>query len=153
MSEKLDGWRLLWDGKQYLTRQGNVLECPASWYQGMPSCWLDGEMFAGRGKFNQIQGMIRDGFDGLAFHVFDVPSALPFSDRLQALALTSLPIHCEKVDQRICAGYEDAVMMARQMTEIGGEGVVLRNPSSEYEEGRSWNVLRIVPQDPALNRV
>lgn len=152
VSEKLDGWRLLWDGKQYLTRQGYVMDCPASWYVGMPSTPLDGELFAGRGEFNSIQGRIRDGFVGLSFHVFDAPSDKPFVDRAKDVLALDLPAHCHKVFQGVCDGTQGVFDAAAEIVANGGEGVVVRNPRAKYEAGRTWDVLRWVPQDPELNR-
>lgn len=73
MSAKLDGWRMLWTGREFVSRQGVRFDVPDSWVAGMPDFPLDGELFAGRGNFNLIQGLMRDGWQGLAFHVFDVP--------------------------------------------------------------------------------
>ena len=67
MSEKLDGWRVMWTGSEFVTREGNVLDAPEWFKAGMPVVALDGELFAGRGEFNAIQGLIRDGFHGLTF--------------------------------------------------------------------------------------
>lgn len=43
MSEKLDGVRALWDGRQFLSRQGNVYHAPAWFKAGLPSVPLGGE--------------------------------------------------------------------------------------------------------------
>lgn len=152
LSEKLDGWRLMWNGEQYITRQGNVLECPLSWYDDMPNCWLDGELFAGRGEFNTIQKRISNGFDGLRFHVFDLPNADWFKDRLFCLDDLVLPSHCSKVPQCRVASLDAMMLVADRIVADGGEGVVLRDPCEEYHEGRTWSVQRWVPQDPEINR-
>ena len=36
MSEKLDGVRAFWDGKQFLSRQGNLYHAPAWFLEGLP---------------------------------------------------------------------------------------------------------------------
>ena len=153
MSEKLDGWRMLWTGSEFVSRSGKSFDVPAAWLVGMPDFPLDGELFAGRGKFNQIQGMIRDGWEGLSFQAFDVPSALPFADRVEILNKLSLPAHCELVKHETVA--DERAMKAAAWKEVlaGGEGVVVRNPASPYKSGRDKNVLRDVPRDPAQNRL
>ena len=154
MSEKLDGWRMLWTGSEFVSRSGKAFDVPAAWLVGMPDFPLDGELFAGRGKFNQIQGMIRDGWEGLSFQAFDVPSELPFVDRVEALQSLSLPAHCELVKHETIASTDKMKAAAwRVILSCGGEGVVVRNPASPYKSGRDQNVLRDVPRDPAQNRL
>jgi ATP-dependent DNA ligase len=43
--------------------------------------------------------------------------------------------------------------IADQIVDQGGEGVVVRNPRAKYGIGRTWDVLRWVPQAPAKNRI
>ena len=98
---------------------------PAAWLVGMPDFPLDGELFAGRGKFNRIQGMIRDGWEGLSFHAFDVPSELPFAERVEILGKLSLPAHCELVKHEVITGTDEMKAAAwRVILSHGGEGVV-----------------------------
>lgn len=44
MSEKLDGVRAYWDGKQFLSRQGNLYLAPEWFVAGLPDVPLDGEL-------------------------------------------------------------------------------------------------------------
>ena len=152
MSEKLDGWRLGWNGSDYILRGGGVLRVPDHWKAGMPAVALDGELFAGAGGFNQIQGRIARGFHGLSFQVFDAPAALPFRRRLAFLRTLSLPSHCGIVEQIRCRDTQHLVEFADAICEAGGEGAVARDPAARYVQGRSGDVLRWVPQCPRLNR-
>lgn len=153
MSEKLDGWRVLWDGRQFITRDGNVLRVPDSWKVNMPDFPLDGELFAGRGEFHTIQRRIANGFDGLTFHAFDCPAVNGrFRARMAVLAGLSLPAHCRAVPQVRCKGEAHLLEFADAIVAAGGEGAVIRDPRSMWQAGRSGNVLRWVPQCPALNR-
>ena len=45
MSEKYDGMRLLWNGSQFVTRQGNVVSVPESLTSQLPKIALDGELW------------------------------------------------------------------------------------------------------------
>jgi DNA ligase 1 len=153
MSEKLDGWRVLWTGADYVTREGNVLRVPDSWKVGMPGIALDGELFAGRGEFHTIQRRLAGGCDGLTFHVFDVPGvAGRFRARAAVLASLSLPSHCRVVPQVRCKGESHLLEFADAIVAAGGEGAVIRNPRSAWQAGRSGDILRWVPQCPAINR-
>ncbi len=152
MSEKLDGWRLGWNGADYILRGGAVLRVPDSWKRGMPTTGLDGELFAGRGEFNSIQRRMRDGFHGLSFQVFDAPAALPFRRRLAFLKTLVLPPHCGLVEHVRCRDTQHLVEFADAICEAGGEGAVVRRGAARFFPGRTDDVLRWVPQCPALNR-
>jgi DNA ligase-1 len=45
MTEKYDGMRLYWNGSQFFTRQGNVVNLPESMTKKMPPVALDGELW------------------------------------------------------------------------------------------------------------
>lgn len=154
MSEKLDGWRMLWDGVNFLSRQGLVLDAPDWFKAGMPSTALDGELFAGRGRFNFIQGMMRDGWHGLTFHVFDSPTAAGgFAERHKSIQSLALPLHVHIVKHSTCFGHDYMMDAAMDICKMGGEGVVLRDPSAKYIHGRTDKVLRYVPVAPEVHRV
>src|SRR3954466_8997733 len=59
MSEKLDGVRAYWDGKQFLSRQGNLYHAPAWFIEGLPSVPLDGELWIGRKAFQRTVSIVR----------------------------------------------------------------------------------------------
>ena len=154
MSEKLDGWRIMWNGENFITRQGNVLNAPAWFTTGLPNHPLDGELFAGRRNFNAIQSMIANGWVGLTFQVFDAPAMdAPFRKRYAFLKSLTLPDHCGIVKQTRCNGTQHLVAVGDEIIDLGGEGVVVRNPRAKYIAERTWEVLRWVPQLPSKNRL
>ena len=59
LSEKLDGVRAFWDGKQFLSRQGNLFHAPDWFVAGLPSEPLDGEFWLGRKKFQRAVSIVR----------------------------------------------------------------------------------------------
>jgi DNA ligase-1 len=152
LSEKLDGWRVLWNGTAFVTREGHTLDAPEWFTAGLPPVALDGELFAGRGGFYGIQGLIRDGWHGLTFQIFDAPGAGKFRARHASLSLLTLPAHAVIVPQVRCKGVEHLIAFADSVVDAGGEGAVIRCPRSKWQSGRSGDVLRWVPQNPALNR-
>lgn len=154
MSEKLDGWRVMWDGENFITRQGNVLSAPAWFTAGLPNYPLDGELFAGRRNFNAIQSMIANDWVGLTFQVFDAPAMdAPFRKRYAFLKSLTLPDHCGIVKQTRCNGTQHLVAVGDEIIDLGGEGVVVRNPRAKYIAERTWEILRWVPQLPSKNRL
>lgn len=153
ISEKKDGFRVIWTGTEFISRNGNVFEAPKWFKAGMPDTPLDGELFAGRGQFYAMQRLMRDGWHGLTFQVFDAPeSDGGFSKRLAFLRSLALPDHCELVEHVRCRGTQHLVEFADSIVAAGGEGAVVRNPSARYTPGRSPNAMRWVPVDPERNR-
>ena len=59
LSEKYDGLRGFWDGQRLLTRGGEVIAAPAWFTAGWPNVAMDGELWAGRGRFSQAQSTTR----------------------------------------------------------------------------------------------
>jgi DNA ligase-1 len=59
MSEKLDGVRAFWDGKQLLSRLGNVLHAPDWFLEGLPQAPLDGELWLARKSFQRTVSIVR----------------------------------------------------------------------------------------------
>ncbi|MGA9780046.1 MAG: hypothetical protein WBS33_17435 [Verrucomicrobiia bacterium] len=54
-SEKMHGCRAYWDGSQFWTRGGNVIATPDWFTDGLPGVPLDGEIWAGRGRFEEAR--------------------------------------------------------------------------------------------------
>jgi DNA ligase-1 len=152
MSEKLDGWRVMWDGFEFVTREGNILAAPAWFKAGMPAVILDGELFAGRGNFNAIQTLMAAGWHGLTFQVFDAPSEDPFLARYKTLFTLEFPPHVGIVEQERCNSTRHLIEHADAIVAAGGEGSVVRDPHAPYISGRTHDLLRWVPQAPRLNR-
>jgi len=153
MSEKLDGWRVMWTGREFVTRGGKVLDAPKSWHRGMPKESLDGELYGGKGSLYEVKRMMRGGWCGLTFRPFDAPSAPGcFADRLARLQTLRLPSHCQLVAHALCDGIAALQAAAVSAYEAGGEGYVARDPSTPYAVGRTRTILRIVPYPLSLHR-
>ena len=59
-SEKLDGVRAYWDGRNLLSRNGKILAAPEGWSAHFPPFALDGELYTARGEFEKIQSIVMD---------------------------------------------------------------------------------------------
>ena len=79
VSEKYDGVRGIWDGQALRTRSGEVIAAPAWFTAGWPSVPMDGELWAGRGRFEQVQAAVAQAapqdapWRALRYMVFDLP--------------------------------------------------------------------------------
>jgi DNA ligase-1 len=153
LSEKLDGVRAFWDGTgQFLSRQGNRFLAPDWFTQGLPNMPLDGELWLGRKQFQRTVSIFRRQDGGELwreprFVVFDVPHAGgPFEDRLKVLADAARQDRCPFVrvlDQTICRGADELRQELDRIEALGGEGLMLRQPGSLYEAGRSHTLLKV----------
>ncbi len=149
MSEKLDGVRAYWDGKQFLSRLGNLYHAPDWFISGLPSHPLDGELFLARKSFQKTVSIVRrqdksDHWKQLRFLIFDAPSQPgTFEDRLKALqSLPSLSHAAVHLHTR-CTGLSALKEELTRIESLGGEGLMLRQPQSMYVVGRSATLLKV----------
>ncbi len=152
MSEKLDGVRAYWDGQRFLSRLGNQYVAPAWFCEGLPDFPLDGELFAGRGRFQHAVSVARridagQAWRSLAFVIFDAPAVdAGFEDRIAHLdawfAQRPTPL-ARVLEHRPCEGHDDLASELRRIEALGGEGLMLRRPGSRYEAGRSESLLKV----------
>jgi DNA ligase-1 len=151
MSEKLDGIRAFWDGKQFLSRNGHRLFAPSWFTVGLPLEPLDGELWIARKSFQRTMSIVKrqdesELWNEVRFLIFDAPAEeQPFEKRLKLIdtimeicrppfAVPHPHVVCESRDH-----------LEREMTRldaIGGEGIMLRQPGSSYEAGRSRTLLK-----------
>ena len=149
LSEKLDGWRCIWTGAEFLSRQGEAFAAPAWWREGMPSQVLDGELWAGPGTtHDQVNGAVRSGnWRALFFRPFDVPvPGIRFEAAQRILAGLALPAHVRPVTQSQVASTAAAVSSMLGIVSASGEGAMLRKPGSCYwPDCRSLKLLKLKP--------
>ena len=152
MSEKLDGVRALWTGEFFQSRQGNRFHAPAWFTQGFPTTPLDGELWIDRKAFQQTVSIVRrqDGSDHwkkVLYVVFDAPTAGgTFEDRLKAIRESNLEqasAQMRVLYQSICEGTDSLRKELSRIESLGGEGLMLRQPDSLYEFGRSATLLKV----------
>ena len=142
VSEKYDGVRGYWDGQRLLTRGGEAIAAPAWFTDGWPAVPMDGELWAGRGRFSQAASTVRqqkpmdDAWRALRFMVFDLPAqGGPFDKRINAyqqlVASLGQP-WVQAVVQRKVASDAELQALLRQTVKAGGEGLMLHRGTSLY---------------------
>lgn len=163
VSEKYDGIRGYWDGKQLWTRSGELIAAPRWFTAALPPEPLDGELWAGRGRFSQAVSTVRSqppsdtAWREIRFMVFDVP-AQPgdFTARLaylrKLLPITTVPWVVAVPQQRATTA-EDLDALLEKTMKMGGEGLMLHRGASRYHAERSNDLLKVKPHDEAEARV
>ncbi len=152
MSEKLDGVRAYWDGKQFLSRQGNNYMPPDWFCEGLPPEPLDGELWLARKAFQRTVSIVRrqdksDQWRQVRYLVFDAPGRdEAFEKRLEYLRTTldrNVCAYAQFHEQQLCKGMDHMRQELARVEALGGEGLMMRQPGSTYESGRSHTLLKI----------
>ncbi|MFO0968606.1 MAG: DNA ligase [Gemmataceae bacterium] len=152
MSEKLDGVRAYWDGKQFLSRLGNLFHAPEWFTAGLPETPLDGELWIERKKFQRTVSVVRrqdksDLWREVRFLVFDAPAAGGgFEERMAFITdclAKARPEFAAQHVHELCRGIEHLRGELARVEDLGGEGLMLREPRSKYEAGRSSTLLKV----------
>lgn len=155
VSEKLDGVRAIWDGKSLRFRSGNVVPAPSWFLEALPNQSLDGELWLGRGSFDQLSAIVRRQMPDDAewrrvrYMIFELPNAPgSFTDRIEQImavtAETKLPWLQAVPQFRV----PDATALKKTLHDIvskGGEGLMLHREDAVYEIGRSSALLKLTP--------
>lgn len=162
MSEKYDGVRGYWDGDQMLTRGGEHIALPKALHHSLPPFPLDGELWAGRGRFSHTLATVRDqepgeGWADIHYLVFDAPGEDgPFEARIAMVEewLGETPAEqIHTVKQTRCRGKEHLREFLDDVEARGGEGVMLRAAGSNYQNGRSPQLRKVKRFDDSEARV
>jgi len=159
VSEKYDGVRAIWNGKQFVSRGGNIYHAPSWFTQDLPKQKLDGELWIARQSFELVVSTVRDktpddaAWKQVKFMVFDMPElAESFDNRLVEMKKTikSLNIPWVKmVKQWKSANHSELMKELSDITKAGAEGLMLHKGSSLYKGKRSGDLLKVKPYEDA----
>jgi len=162
LSEKYDGIRGYWDGQRMWSRGGKAIQVPEALRAALPPFPLDGELWAGRGRFDEVAATVRDaepgpGWSAIRYMIFDAPE-MPggFEARIGAVEawLARHPAPQIAVAPQIrCMGTAHLRRFLAEVEAQGGEGVMLRAAGSPYEPGRSRHLRKLKSFDDAEARV
>eukprot|EP00004_Rigifila_ramosa_P019485 TRINITY_DN4954_c0_g1_i1.p1 TRINITY_DN4954_c0_g1~~TRINITY_DN4954_c0_g1_i1.p1 ORF type:complete len:631 (+),score=94.26 TRINITY_DN4954_c0_g1_i1:1-1893(+) len=152
VSEKLDGVRAFWTGSNFYSRLGNQFPAPEWFKKGLPSTPLDGELWCGRRMFQKCVSIVKNTHKGdewkyVTYLVFDAPNhGGKFEERLDYLKRTVTPEktpYARAVGMIKCEGRDHLMKQLREVEKVGGEGLMLRKPRSDYEWRRSTVLLKV----------
>ena len=152
MSEKLDGVRGYWTGKELISRQGNPFHVPEWFTRDFPQTPLDGELWTERDQFQELVSIVRrenagTDWEKVHYFVFDAPGTEGgFEKRLDFVRrwfLVHPNLYAEVLEHQICESEEHLRKELKEIESLGGEGVMLRRPDSPYTVGRSYDLLKV----------
>lgn len=152
MSEKLDGIRGVWTGKDLLTRKGKKIHAPKWFLENFPSFSLDGELWTKRADFERIQNIVMDknpskSWKEVTYNIFEVPKEKGnFLERLKKAKMwfEKHPNKYVKIIKQIKV--KNKKQLNQYLEEIitkKGEGVIIKNPNLAYHTGRSPHILKV----------
>ncbi|MHB1111863.1 MAG: DNA ligase [Acidovorax defluvii] len=163
VSEKYDGVRGFWDGRTLRTRGGETVQAPAWFTAGWPEVPMDGELWAGRGRFSHAQSTTRQQQPGdvawrqMRFMVFDLPGDKgTFDQRLPALSALVESLGqpwVQAVPQRRVANDAALQALLHRTVRAGGEGLMLHRGASLYRAGRSDDLIKLKTHEDTEARV
>lgn len=164
VSEKYDGVRGYWDGSTLRTRGGETIAAPAWFTAGWPAnTSMDGELWAGRGRFAHAQSTVRQqrpddaAWRQMRFMVFDLPRhGGPFDERIPALEAVVAHIGqpwVQAVAQRRVASDAALQALLQRTVRGGGEGLMLHRGASLYQAGRSDDLIKVKTHEDTEARV
>ncbi|MGB0219721.1 MAG: DNA ligase [Sinimarinibacterium flocculans] len=163
ISEKLDGVRGYWDGSRLLTRGGRRIRTPDWYTAGWPHVPLDGELWIGRGRFDEVSGIVRrqqpeDGaWQRVRYMVFDLP-AHPgtFDERLAALRDLTDRLRIDWLQPVAQFRLDSPAALEARLADIlsvGGEGLMLHRAAALRQVRRGEDLLKLKAHDDAEAQV
>jgi ATP-dependent DNA ligase len=144
ISEKYDGWRMVYIHGKFYTRAGNEIIPSDGIVDEMKridplgEMMVDGELWLDYMRFDEIAGALQAKDEGLMWKVFDMPSVMGgFHTRyVEMLKVFGGCHHIDVVDQRVVFRKEEADHIFEDMMKDSmKEGIVLRPFELQY----SWN--------------
>ena len=174
LSEKFDGYRARWmpNDRHFLSRSNKVYSGTPEWFMNvMPNEYLDGELFAGRENF-QDMGVVRkknpedEEWLPIKYFVYDLPEDKgTFEERVVKLKkivtqatkvwekvkkdlpepFSNIPCPIVFTDQIKIKSMKHLDDIYKDVLSKGGEGVMIKDPVSIYEDKRSDYMLKYKP--------
>ncbi|MEW6993546.1 DNA ligase [Colwelliaceae bacterium MEBiC 14330] len=157
VSEKLDGVRGYWDGKQLRSRQGNQINSPDWFTKSWPAHPIDGELWMARGQFQTLlscvskkgnnNNRLSSCWQKVRFMMFDLPKHQgTFSQRVKKMRALVKQVSSPYFDMIKQAQFKDIPALEYKLTSViagRGEGLMLHLASAYYKTGRNAALMKL----------
>lgn len=155
VSEKYDGVRAMWDGKVLRFRSGNIVNVPAWFLAKLPQQKLDGELWLGRERFEELSGVVKknmpvdDEWKQVRYMVFELPDEPgSFAERYAKILEVVKKANWSQLIAVEQSRIADRATLQRKFDAIvkqGAEGLMLHLADALYVTGRSDVLLKLKP--------
>lgn len=155
VSEKYDGVRAMWDGTVLRFRSGREVHAPRWFLEKLPPQALDGELWLGRGRFEELSGFVRkavpvdEEWRQITYMVFELPGAPgTFTERARRIQEIVAAARWPQLAAVRQTPVKDRATLQLQLDDIvrsGGEGLMLHLAQAPYLTGRSDVLLKLKP--------
>ena len=148
MSEKLDGIRAYWDGKNLISRGGKIIHAPKWFTKDYPPFEIDGELWTKREDFENISSIVRDKiptkqWKQITHNIFEVPNAKGgLLDRLN-LVKPYESKYIKIISQIFIKNKKHLKHYHKELIKLGAEGIVVRDPNVPYIAKRTSKALKV----------
>jgi DNA ligase-1 len=159
VSEKLDGVRAYWDGKNLYFRSGRAIQAPAWFTAPFPAHAMDGELWMGRQSFERLSAAVRRQeprdaeWKMIRYQLFELPGgAGSFSERIASLQASVAQAAIPWLQVLPQVRVADRMALRRMLDAVlrdGGEGLMLHLADAPWQTGRSDVLLKLKPQQDA----
>jgi DNA ligase-1 len=153
VSEKFDGVRGYWDGTQMMSRQGNIIQTPLWFVDALPKTPMDGELWLGRGQFDQLSGIVRrhrinqEDWRLVKYLIFDLPASPLIFDlrvgQIKSIVKQVNRSHIQAVEQFKLDDHQALLATLDRVVKNKGEGLMLHRGKSHYQNSRSDDLLKL----------
>lgn len=146
ISEKLDGLRAFWDGKNLISKNNFHYNPPKSFIKDFPPFKIDGELYCGM-EFEKTASDVRSGaFKCAKLYVFEVPEQKGnLEERLKVLKeyLKTHPNDNIKIIPQLhFKDKKDFLRYFDELSKNGAEGVVLHRKDTKYSTKKGLNIIK-----------
>lgn len=163
VSEKFDGVRAIWDGVELRFRSGRTITAPKWFLDKLPAQKLDGELWLGRGRFEQLSGMVRksdpldEDWRQIKYLIFELPDAAGTFEmraaRIREIVAAAQWPQLMAVEQTRGTTRTALRDQLDRVVKKGGEGLMLHLADATYVTGRSNSLLKLKPLDDTEAKV
>jgi len=144
LTEQIQGVWAYWTGKMLVSRRAGkpIARCPSWMYAGMPAfpmevyLWLDNTSTFVLKKDEET-------WKRVLMFVLDAPTQnMLFEARLEKIKQQTFPSHVRILDPVKCRGPDHLKEFLNLVLTKGGQGVLIRQPQSKYEEGSLYHIRK-----------
>lgn len=147
VSEKLDGLRGYWDGKNLYSKNKNLYTPPKDFIKDFPPFVIDGELYCGKEFEKTLSDVKSSKFNCAKLYVFEVPFQKgDLKERLKVLKdyLKTHPNDNIKIIEQL--EFNDEKSFQEYFDELkkqGAEGVVLHKKYEDYHTKKGKSLIKI----------